>query len=337
MAHAPHDACSFSCCSAPVCSSQCTAASQPLRCMQCPVLLQRLHVAEQRLHAAEAEATRLRAALAETQSVSLVLQVTPPSSSQEPVAQPQMAAPLACQPQPAAPAEHHLSPATAAPSTAGLQQPEPPQRQPQQPAQPSGEEWVFQGLSFPRSSDSAAAHAAVLACCSRLGVSNAAQSTSIMRVSRHSDGLAVVRLSDGVTARALCRGKAQLPLDCGISIYRSLPQQQRGAAAQQRQRRQPSAAMDTDAAAAARRAAADALSFAQRCLITGRRSGGGALRRPAPTPKPLGVPSRFSVLPVEPSSDLSADAVAFTPPSPPAVASVAAAGSPPSPTQAAAY
>ena len=93
MSHAAHDACSFSCCPVPERSSQCTAASQPLRCMQCPVLLQRLH-------AAEGEATRLRAALAETQSVSLVLQVTPPHCSSEPVAQPQVEAPPTVQPLP---------------------------------------------------------------------------------------------------------------------------------------------------------------------------------------------------------------------------------------------
>ena len=83
---------------------------------------------------------------------------------------------------------------------------------------------------------------------------------------------------------SLCRSKAQLSLDCGISIYRSLPQQQRSAAAQQRQLRQPSPAVATEAAAAARSAAADALSFAERCLSAGRRSSGGAARCPAPTP-----------------------------------------------------
>ena len=329
MPHAAHDACSFSCCSVPECSSQCTAASQPLRCMQCPVLLQRLH-------AAEAEATRLRAALVETQSVSLVLQVTPPHSSSDPVAQPQVEAPPTVQPPPAVPAERQLSQAAAVPLAAGRQQPAPPRRQPEQPAQPCSEEWVFQGLSFARGSDSATAHAAVLECCNQLGISEAAQRTSIVRVSRHSNGLAVVRLSDGSTVRELCRSKAQLPLDCGISIYRSLPQQQRSAAAQQRQRRQPSPAVATEAAAAARSAAADALSFAERCLSAGRRSSGGAARCPAPTPAPLGVPSRFSVLTVESSSDLSADSAAFIPPSPPTAAPAAAAGSTPSPTQAAA-
>ena len=118
--HAAHDACSSSCCPVPECSSQCTAASQPMRCMQCPVLLQRLH-------AAEAEATRLRAVLAETQSVSLVLQVTPPHSSSEPVAQPQVEAPPALQPPPAVTAERHLSPVAAAPPAAGRQQSAPPQ------------------------------------------------------------------------------------------------------------------------------------------------------------------------------------------------------------------
>ena len=52
MPHAAHEAPSFSCCSVPECSSQCTAASQPLRCMQCPVLLQRLHAAEAEAHSA---------------------------------------------------------------------------------------------------------------------------------------------------------------------------------------------------------------------------------------------------------------------------------------------
>lgn len=292
--------------------------------------------AEAAYRAAQASLDALKAqcAAADSQTVRLQIHVTEAS------VEPAQAPPRAPLPAPRAPslAAPHAATCTKAPSCAttaqaaappaqrratiakASQRNQPQRSQPaqQQPAQSGGRAWVFQGLPCAADCDVAAATADVRRfAAEHLSMPAAAQqSLQVLRTSPRIDGLAIVSVADGSAERELCRAKARLPASCGVSIYRSLPPRQRAVAAKQRRAPQPRLST-ADAVSEARRAAAEAVAFARDSLdAERRRKFQGGPRTPL-TPTPLGVPSRFSVLPIEPTSVLSPAAPSWTPTSNP--------------------
>ena len=140
--------------------------------------------------------------------------------------------------------------------------------------QPSGSDWVFANLPFAAASSPEVAHAAVTQfAATQLGMSGAALQFSITRVSQQRAGLAIVRLADSDSERALRGAKTKLPSSCEVSIFRSLPPEQRQTAAMQRQSQRQSGFISTQEAAAARNAATDAVAFARTRLATARSPG----------------------------------------------------------------
>lgn len=290
--------------------------------------------AEAAYRAAQASLDALKAerAVADSQAVRLQIHVT--EAPVQPAQAPQRAPlPTARTPPPAAlpnasctkaPSGASAAQAAAAPAqrrTAQAPRHHQPQRsQPpqQQPTQSGDRAWVFQGLPCAADCDVATATSAVRDfAAEHLSMPVAVQQAlQVLRTSPRIDGLAIISVADSSAERELCRAKARLPPSCGVSIYRSLPPQQRAAAAKQRLAPQPwiSAA---DAVAEARRAAAEAVAFAHDCLdAERRRQFQGGPHSPL-SPTPLGVPSRFSVLPIEPTCVLSPAAHAWTPASNP--------------------
>lgn len=267
----------------------------------------------------EAAAHQQAALQQQCQPVKLVIHVQQPqpnSSSQEQQMAPdrQHAAPEQhAAPAPAAPSSQPATSATA--SAAALpQQPTAtsrpsidPQQQPRLPARSSSTgsaAWVFSGLDFAAGSSSDVAAAAVQGfCTSKLCLQDAAQHITVMRVSKQKTGLAVVSIDDGAFVRRMCSAKARLPRTCGVSVFESVAPQRRDAAAQLR-RSQHHAAQDAAPVANARRAAADAMQFAQHHLAPRRQRRPSALG-PHPAVAPIGIASRFAVLPVEPTSHTS--------------------------------
>lgn len=216
------------------------------------------------------------------------------------------------------------------PAAAATASPHSPQQQQQQPApaQPSSREWVFSGLPLAASSSRDAAHAAVSEFASqRLGMADAAQTIHVVRVSSQRAGVAIVRLADRDTERALRSAKALLLGDCPVSIFRSLPPEQRSAAAMLRQARRQQQLLAPEEVAAARRAAEDALEFARRHAADKRRSPRHRAFCSPPAAAPLGAPSRFSVLhdesaPDGPVPDAETPAEGSTPPTAAAAANL---------------
>ena len=216
------------------------------------------------------------------------------------------------------------------PAAAATDSPHSPQQQQQQPApaQPSSREWVFSGLPLAASSSRDAAHAAVSEFASqRLGMADAAQTIQVVRVSSQRAGVAIVRLADRDTERALRSAKALLLGDCPVSIFRSLPPEQRSAAAMLRQARRQQQLLAPEEVAAARRAAEDALEFARRHAADKRRSPRHRAFCSPPAAAPLGAPSRFSVLhdesaPDGPVPDAETPAEGSTPPTAAAAANL---------------
>jgi hypothetical protein len=163
--------------------------------------------------------------------------------------------------------------------------------------------WVFCGLDFAAGSSSDVAAAAIQEfCMSKLALHDAAQHVTVSRVSKQKTGLAVVSVNDGAFVRRMCSAKARLPSTCRVSIFESVAPQRRDAAAQLR-RSQHQTAQAADAVADARRAAADAVVFVQQHLVPRRHRRPSALG-PHPAAAPLGIASRFAVLPVEPTSHM---------------------------------
>ena len=155
-------------------------------------------------------------------------------------------------------------------------------------------------------------------------MADAAPLITVLRVSGHRDGLAVIRLADRSVERAMRSAKALLPHDCPVSIYRSLPPEQRGAAAQLRLARRQEQLLTPQEVATARRAAKAALDFARQRIADQRRSPIHRALRPPPVAVPLGVPSFFSVLHDEPAPTVSPDAQAPAEGSTPPTAAAAA-------------
>ena len=175
------------------------------------------------------------------------------------------------------------------------------QRQAHSPSttQPSGSDWVFTNLPFAAASSPETAHAAVTQfAATQLGMSSAALQFSITRVSQQRAGLAIVRLADSDSERALRGAKTKLPSSCEVSIFRSLPPEQRQTAAMQRQSQRQSGFISTQEAAAARNAARDAVAFARTRLATARSPGSnGTLSPVAPD---FCMPNSYAVLDVDP-------------------------------------
>ena len=165
--------------------------------------------------------------------------------------------------------------------------------------QPSGSDWVFTNLPFAAASSPETAHAAVTQfAATQLGMSGAALQFSITRVSQQRTGLAVVRLADSDSERALRGAKTKLPSSCEVSIFRSLPPEQRQTAAMQRQSQRQSGFISTQEAAAARNAARDAVAFARTRLAIARSPGSnGTLSPVAPD---FCMPNSYAVLDVDP-------------------------------------
>lgn len=294
-------------------SSAASAASQPSTNAAIASYVCRIASLE-----AENAALRLAASQQDCQPVMLVITVQQPelnSSSQEQqtALEQQHAAPeQLVAPTPAAPSSQLAKPATALPqrpATASRASSEDPQQQPRLQARSSSNgsaAWVFSGLDFAAGSNSDVATAAVQGfCMSKLCLQDAAQHVSVTRVSKQKTGLAIVNIDDGTFVRRMCSAKARLPRTCGISIFESVAPQHRNAAAQQR-RSQHQTAQDAPTVVAARRAAADAVAFAQQHIAPRRQRRPSALG-PHPAVAPLGIASRFAVLPVEPTSHTLSD------------------------------
>lgn len=206
------------------------------------------------------------------------------------------------QPAPKAASTVMLSPPPPAPQQQQQQTPlRKQQRQAHSPSttQPSGSDWVFANLPFAAASSPEVAHAAVTQfAATQLGMSGAALQFSITRVSQQRAGLAIVRLADSDSERALRGAKTKLPSSCEVSIFRSLPPEQRQTAAMQRQSQRQSGFISTQEAAAARNAARDAVAFARTRLAIARSPGSnGTLSPVAPD---FCMPNSYAVLDVDP-------------------------------------
>lgn len=174
----------------------------------------------------------------------------------------------------------------------------PQQQQHSQQRQPIGGDWVMSGMAFAAGSKCETAKAAVTDfMVGQLSMANAARQISIMRVSHFTPGLAVVRLADRDTERAMRSAKAKLPSSCRVSIYRSLPPEQRHAAAKLRhsQHVPPVQYITTEEAATARSAADGAVAFARSRLAAAARSS-DSNRFPRPGVLDVLMPNRFVVL-----------------------------------------
>ena len=283
----------------------------------------------------EVAALRHAASQQECQPIMLAIIVQQPelnSNSQEQQTAPkqQHAAPEQHEaPAPAAPSPQFATPAPALrqqSATASKSSSKGPQQQPRPQARSSSNRstaWVFSGLDFAAGSSIDVATAAVQGfCTSKLSLQHAAQHVTVTRVSKQKTGLAVVSIDDGAFVRRMCSAKARLPRTCGISIFESVAPQHRDAAAQQR-RSQDHTAQGPPSVAEARRAAAAAVAFAKQHIAPCRQRRPSAIG-PHPAVAPLGIASRFAVLPVEPTSHTLSDD-----PTP-------AEGSPPTPAKASA-
>ena len=210
------------------------------------------------------------------------------------------------QPAPKAASTLMLSPPSPAPQQRQQQQQQQtPSRKQQRQAhsasttQPSGSDWVFANLPFAADSSPEIAHAAVTQfAATQLGMTGAALQFSIKRVSQQRAGLAVVRLADSNSERALRGAKAKLPSSCKVSIFRSLPPEQRQSAAMQRQSQRQSGFISTVEAAAARNAARDAVAFA--CTRLGSARSPGSNRTLSPVAADFSMPNSYAVLDVDP-------------------------------------
>ena len=176
--------------------------------------------------------------------------------------------------------------------------------------QPSSRDWVFANLPFAAASSPEIAHAAVTQfAATQLGMTGAAQQFSITRVSQQRAGLAVVRLADSDSERALRDAKSKLPSSCEVSIFRSLPPEQRHSAAMQRKSQRQAGFISTQEAAAARNAARDAEAFARTRL--GKARSPGSNRTLNPVAPDFCMPNSFAVLAVDPvPAEMSAPAAA---------------------------
>jgi hypothetical protein len=182
------------------------------------------------------------------------------------------------------------------------------QQQHAQQRQPSGSDWVMSGLSFAAGSERETAKAAAIAfMVSQLNMADAAQQVSIVRVSRLIPGLAVIRLADSDSERAMRSAKAKLPSSCQVSIYRSLPPEQRRAAAMLRQSQRQPQYITAEEAAAARSAANSAAAFARSRLAAAARSSGSSRTLSLAAPDFV-MPNSFAVLEPGPVSDAVPDA-----------------------------
>jgi len=289
-------------------------------------LLMRVRAAEDeaarlRAQASASDADRVRIVVQVTEVVNLTVQVVEAPTASSGAAQPAFPKPTVAPGEPHAQAISRAAPPTPASGPAAAAAPPPhSSQQQQQPAPaPQSLDWVISGLDFAAGSSRDAAHAAVADFATEsLGMADAAPLITVLRVSGHRDGLAVIRLAGRSAERAMRSAKALLPHDCRVSIYRSLPPEQRGAAAQLRLARRSEQHLTPQEVATARHAAKAALDFARRRLADQRRSPSHRAFRPPPVAVPLGVPSFFSVLHDESASTASpgaqAPAEGFTPP-----------------------
>lgn len=288
-------------------------------------LLMRVRTAEDeaarlRAQVAASDADRVRIVVQVTEVVSLTVQVVEAPAASCGVAQAAGPKPTAALGEPPAQAISWAVPPMPAsgPAAAAAAPPHGSERQQPAPA-PQSPDWVISGLDFAAGSSRDAAHTAVADFTAEsLGMADATPLITVLRVSGHRDGLAVIRLADRTVERAMRSAKALLPQDCPISIYRSLPPEQRGAAAQLRLARRQEQLLTPQEVATARRAAKAALDFARQRIADQRRSPIHRAFRPPPVAVPLAVPSCFSVLHDEsaPTASLDAQAPAegFTPP-----------------------
>jgi hypothetical protein len=227
------------------------------------------------------------------------------NAASSPAAAAATAAAAAVQPQPAPKAASTVMLSPPPPAPQQQQQQQTPLRKQQRQAhlpsttQPPGSDWVFTNLPFAAASSPEIALAAVTQfAATQLGMTGAAQQFSIKRVSQQRAGLAVVRLADSDSERALRGAKTKLPSSCKVSMFRSLPPEQRQTAAMQRQSQRQSGFISTQEAAAARNAARDAEAFARTRLATARSPGSnGTLRPVAPD---VCMPNSYAVLNVDP-------------------------------------
>lgn len=312
-------------------SSQASFGPQSTFHAEQSVLLQRLKAAEDERDCLRAQVSELKAMdtdmvriVVQVSEVSLMVQVleapVAPSSTAQQVHSEAAAAP--CQPHALCTSQSAQTspPLASRPAAAAAAASHGSQHQQPSPVQLGNLDWVMSGLPFAAGSSRDVAHAAVAQFATeRLSMADAAQSITVLRVSHHSGGLAVIRLADRAVERALCSAKARLPLDCRVSIFRSLPPEQRGAAALLRQARRVERFLRPEDVAAARRAAKAALDFARSRTVDERRSPSHRAFRPPPAAVPLGVPSYFSILHDESASvalpDADTLAEGTTPPS----------------------